>query len=81
LRTLGGELLRRIGKFDDANLAFQAMRNDVSPASAEGRIVEFEISLCEKQDNMPHLAVEAMGPDDADYKRSKGLIEAIKTLQ
>jgi hypothetical protein len=60
-RLLIGELLRRLGRFDEADSHFATLANDVAPASNEAALVAFQRRLVASKDMGVHVMSEAFG--------------------
>lgn len=69
LRMLYGELLRRIGRFDEAKDYFQDLLSDLKPDSNESIITKFQIALSERRDTKPRSVRSALGKDKEDHER------------
>ncbi len=55
-RMLKGELLRRLGKFDDAKKHFESLQSlDEFKAEVPKFLVEVQLGLIENKDNRPHM--------------------------
>lgn len=57
-KLLIGEILRRLGRLDDAARHFRNIRSDVDAASDEARIIAFQLHLIALRDISPHLMSE-----------------------
>ena len=60
-RLLIGELLRRLGKFEDADNHFVSLTNDLKPDSKETTLVAFQRKLIAGRDTGLHTVSEAFG--------------------
>jgi len=60
-RLLTGEILRRLGRFEEADGQFVALTKDLEPASNEAKIVAFQRRLIADKDIRAHLISEALG--------------------
>jgi hypothetical protein len=60
-RLLIGELLRRLGRFDEADSHFAAVANDLAPASENATLVAFQRRLIANGDIGLHFMSEALG--------------------
>jgi hypothetical protein len=60
-RLLIGEMLRRLGRFDEADSHFAALANDLAPASKEATLTAFQRRLVANKDIGLHYMSEAFG--------------------
>lgn len=60
-RLLIGEILRRLGRFDEAESHFAALANDLEPASSEATLTAFQRRLVASKDAGMHYVSEAFG--------------------
>lgn len=60
-RLLIGELLRRLGRFDEADSHFAALTNDLTPGSKEASLAAFQQRLIANKDVGIHYMSEAFG--------------------
>ena len=60
-RLLIGEMLRRLGRFDEAESHFAALANDLAPASDEVTVAAFQRRLVATNDVGLHSISEALG--------------------
>jgi hypothetical protein len=81
LRILRGELLRRIGNFDEAAESFRGLIDELDPGGVEANIVKYEIELSGHGDYKVHPSCEAVGGSRQDGKQCHNLSEAIKKAQ
>jgi hypothetical protein len=65
-QLLQGEIVRRLGKLDDAKRYFQNWSKELEPTSDDAVIAAFEIRLIDKGDTQPHLMAEAVQTIEAD---------------
>ncbi len=74
-QQLLGELMRRVGKFDEAKQYFLDLSKQLTPDSDEslGLIAAFEVQLIDKRDAQPHLIAEAIkaGEENPDVWRKR----------
>jgi hypothetical protein len=61
LKLLGGELLRRLSRFEDAERHFTAIAGDLAPNTQATKIAAFEIELIARKDASEHMISEALG--------------------
>jgi hypothetical protein len=66
LRRLLGELMRRVGRSDEARQYFLDFAKEQAPESNDGLIAAFEVRLIDKKDTQPHLVAEAIKPGEED---------------
>jgi hypothetical protein len=57
-RLLTGELLRRLGRFGEAETHFKAIAGDVDVGSAAARYIDLQYQLIAKRDRGPHRVSE-----------------------
>ncbi|QIO33097.1 hypothetical protein [Bradyrhizobium sp. 1(2017)] len=60
-RLLAGEMLRRLGRFDEADSHFAALAGDLAPDSQEATLAAFQRRLIAAKDRGLHLVSEALG--------------------
>ena len=60
-RLLVGELLRRLGKFEEADSHFVSLTNDLKPDSKEATLVAFQRKLIAGRDAGLHTVSEVFG--------------------
>lgn len=60
-RLLIGEMLRRLGRFDEADSHFAALSGDLAPDSKEATLAAFQRRLIAAKDRGLHLESEALG--------------------
>ena len=61
-QLLKGELLRRLGRFDDAKAHLAALRKARGfQGTFLGQIAEYQIALCDKEDSKPHAVPTPRG--------------------
>ena len=64
-QILKGELLRRLGRFDEANSHLAGLQKlEAFQGTFLADIVRFEIDLCSKKDSQPHKVSEAKSAED-----------------
>ena len=65
-QLLKGELLRQLGRFDEAKVHFQKLQKlEQCTDTFFGDIVWYEITLCEQKDSKHHIMTEAMGKKES----------------
>ncbi|WP_110116489.1 hypothetical protein [Bradyrhizobium diazoefficiens] len=60
-RLLTGEMLRRLGRFDEADSHFAALASELAPDSKEATLAAFQRRLIAAKDRGLHLVSEALG--------------------
>jgi WD40 repeat protein len=65
-QLLQGEIMRRLGKLDDAKQYFQKWSKELEPTGNDAVITAFEIKLIEERDTQPHLMAEAVQTIEKD---------------
>lgn len=65
-QLLQGEIMRRLGRLDDAKQYFETWSKQLKPASNDAVIAAFEIRLIDKRDVQPHLMAEAVQTIEED---------------
>jgi hypothetical protein len=59
-QLLQGEIMRRLGKLDDAKQYFQNWSKELEPTSNNAVFAAFEIRLIDEGDTQPHFMAEAV---------------------
>lgn len=62
LQLVLGELLRRLGRFEEARQHFVRLAQELEPGSNEARVAAFQLRLIERNDREPNLISEALKP-------------------
>lgn len=62
-RLLQGELLRRLGRFDEAGAVFAALKAEGAAQGNEVRVADFQLGLVARRDAGSYRMIDALGTD------------------